>query len=128
MPANASGRAQGPAQSLTHRQEDRHHRTADGGNGPDLALGRFLRTVGAAPARPHQRELARDGFTVWLVAQRHRNDWIGHLAKDAAYDVTWPRHATRLRELHDYLYEQDGMAAAHAALDQAWAEWREVAR
>ena len=94
---------------------------------PDLALDRFLATVGAAPSRSRQRELARDGFTVWLIAQQQRDDWIGDLAKDVAYDTTWPRHATRLRELHDYLYDLNGIGEAHAALDQAWAEWRKAA-
>lgn len=91
---------------------------------PDHALDAFLRGIEAAPRRRSDRPLAHDGFTVWLMAQRHRDDWVGHLAQEVAYDSTWPRHATRLRELHDYLYDLYALDAPHAALDQAWSEWR----
>ena len=123
-PATNNGTASRTATTQIHDQ----------GISPDQALDAFLSSVGAPPPRDRRRELARDGFTVWLIAQQHRpfqeghRDWVRDLAKQVAYDTTWPRHATRLRELHDYLYDLYAMDENHAALDQAWAEWREAGR
>lgn len=120
-----------------HEQRDRHqdhrHRSPRGwyhpGSDPQPVPGHHR----GQPAPRWQRELARDGFTPWLIAQKDRpfqegrSDWIRDLARDVAYDTAWPRGQVRLRELHDYLYDLNGIGEAHAALDQAWAEWRKAA-
>jgi hypothetical protein len=102
------------------------------GTTPDQILSRFLDIIEANPAPRWQRELARDGFTPWLIAQKDRpfqegrSDWIRDLARDVAYDTAWPRGQVRLRELHDYLYDLHALDNSHVALDLAWAEWREA--
>jgi YozE SAM-like fold len=123
MSTDTAGRVHDPAQQQSPDQEARHQDIT----GPDQALEGFLVSIGSRRDRVRDRVLARDGFTIWLIAQAHRDDWIGDLARDVKHDTTWPRGSTpRLRELHDYLYDLHALDEAHAALDMAWSEWREV--
>jgi uncharacterized protein YozE (UPF0346 family) len=126
MDTTTRRKAEDPAQGQV-RDRFKEERNRSQNTTPDQALDQFLHAVKAPTRRGPQRELARDGFTVWLIAQQHREDWIGHLAKQVAYDTTWPRGQVRLRELHDYLHDLYAESENHAALDQSWGECREVA-
>jgi uncharacterized protein YozE (UPF0346 family) len=63
------------------------------------------------------------GFTAWLFRQRHRDDPIGDLARDAFHDSDWPRRATRFDEFERCLDKADACQEAQRALLRAWGEW-----
>lgn len=63
------------------------------------------------------------GFKVWLKRQKHRNDPVGDLARDAMRDRHWPPGA-KLSRLEGYLGERGACKEAHEALYRAWREWQ----
>ena len=63
-------------------------------------------------------------FTQWLQRQRHRNDPIGDIARDAGQDETWPKRQRTFGAFYAYLEECGACDGALRALRAAWAEWR----
>ena len=63
------------------------------------------------------------GFSEWLLDQRHRNDPVGDLARDAALDPAWPAEAATKSAYREHLRTQGAFPGALAALDAAWAEY-----
>jgi uncharacterized protein YozE (UPF0346 family) len=60
-------------------------------------------------------------FNAWLRRQRHRQDPVGDLARDAFSDPHWPPVARHQRK---YLVGVNSCEGAMAALDRAHTEWR----
>lgn len=62
-------------------------------------------------------------FETWLAAQRERDDPVGDLARDQACDASWPKGATRKRQIA-YLSSRGAEPGALDALRRARDEWR----
>jgi len=62
-------------------------------------------------------------FAAWLKSQRHRDDAVGDLARDAAADRRWPKAARSLQCLLGYLDGRGACAGAVEACRRAWAEF-----
>jgi hypothetical protein len=65
-----------------------------------------------------------DPFHDWLVAQQHRDDWVGHLAMDVAQDRTWPGPVS-LVSLRGYFEHLGADNDVLRALNAAYGEWEE---
>ncbi|MEH0194592.1 YozE family protein [Caulobacter sp. CCNWLY153] len=61
-------------------------------------------------------------FTDWLAAQKHRDDPVGDLARDAISDASFPWNASDTRTVSRYLARR-ASSAAFDALEDAVAEW-----
>jgi uncharacterized protein YozE (UPF0346 family) len=61
-------------------------------------------------------------FYSWLMLQRYRDDPIGELAGDVAFDPGWPKSACSWSELERAL-PLTACSGARAALKTAWKEW-----
>lgn len=71
-------------------------------------------------------------FSRWLFDQRHRDDPVGDLARDAHVDSSWPSEAKDLAALVRYFetsvgYERRATDAAIQALRAAYREWQSYA-
>lgn len=64
------------------------------------------------------------GFKRWLRTQKHREDPVGDLARDAARDRCWPRGSASLRHLEKHLEKHDAIPEAIEALRRAFSEWQ----
>ncbi len=62
-------------------------------------------------------------FTDWLMAQLHRDDPVGDLARDAARDPRWPAGATSREAVLDHLFDQGAMDRAAEVVYRAWDEY-----
>jgi hypothetical protein len=63
-------------------------------------------------------------FQQWLHGQRHRDDAVGDLARDAHADRDTPTGQTTSRTWLRYLRRRGACDGALEALRQAWAEYR----
>lgn len=64
-------------------------------------------------------------FTDWLLTQKHRDDPVGDLARDAAQDPTWPKEET-LDSHIDHMESRGACAGAIEALAQTWDKYEQV--
>jgi uncharacterized protein YozE (UPF0346 family) len=64
-------------------------------------------------------------FTGWLYAQRHRDDRVGDLARDARMDRDWPSWCRTLTGYRRYMERVGACDAAVASLDIAWRQWEQ---
>lgn len=64
----------------------------------------------------------RPSFGTWLLAQRHREDWIGRLGQAAARDRKFPQSGTP-REAQARIASSLGEGDMLGALDAAVYEW-----
>lgn len=62
-------------------------------------------------------------FTKWLMQQCDRHDWIADLACDARDDKTWPKSATKYKDINAHLRNQQACNEALLAFHEAWIEW-----
>ena len=70
------------------------------------------------PCRP-----ADGSFVRWLKQQGQRQDPVGALAREAAFDYFWPARKAGLRGWRTYMLSRGASDEVLAALDRAWAEF-----
>lgn len=87
---------------------------------------------GWEPVDPVERRKRMGAFTRWLLRQKHRNDRVGDLARDAEADIlndiddthTWISVEPKTHKAYkEYLEDHGACAGALEALDQAYDEY-----